>query len=46
MAAGERRSYVLLRPMDDSGAQERLRDLVLEAYKAHEAEMAGAEATA
>jgi hypothetical protein len=44
--AGERRSYTLLRPMDDSGAQERLRDLVLEAYKAHEAEMAGAEATA
>jgi hypothetical protein len=46
MSNGERRSYALLRPLDDTGAQERLRDLVLEAYKAHEAELTGAEATA
>ena len=35
---GERRSFALLRPVTDTGAQDRIRDLVLEAYAAHEAE--------
>jgi hypothetical protein len=39
---GERRSFALLRPITDSTAQDRLRDVVLEAYKEHEAEMAAA----
>jgi hypothetical protein len=30
---GERRSFALLRPMVDSTAQNRLRDLILEAYE-------------
>src|ERR687897_1656121 len=34
---GERRSFALLRPIADVTAQERIRDLVLEAYAAHEA---------
>jgi hypothetical protein len=34
---GERRSFALLRPTSDASAQERIRDLVLEAYAAHEA---------
>ena len=34
---GERRSFALLRPMADAAAQDRIRDLVLEAYAAHEA---------
>jgi hypothetical protein len=34
---GERRSFALLRPMADTGAQNRVRDLVLEAYAEHEA---------
>jgi hypothetical protein len=29
---GDRRSYALLRPITDAAAQERIRDLVLEAY--------------
>lgn len=29
---GERRSYALLRSIGDSGAQDRLRDLILEAF--------------
>lgn len=33
---GERRSFALLRPMADSTAQNRIRDLVLEAYQEHE----------
>jgi hypothetical protein len=33
---GERRSFALLRPIVDSAAQERIRDLVLEAYAAYE----------
>jgi hypothetical protein len=37
---GERRSYALLRPIVDSTGQERIRDLVLEAYAAYEAEHA------
>ena len=33
---GERRSFALLRPSADTAAQERIRDLVLEAYAAYE----------
>ena len=33
---GERRSFALLRPIIDTAAQERIRDLVLEAYAAYE----------
>ncbi len=39
---GERRSFALLRPILDATAQDRLRDLVLSAYKEHEAELAAA----
>ena len=35
---GERRSFSLLRPQTDSTAQDRLRDLILEAYEAYAAE--------
>jgi hypothetical protein len=34
---GDRRSFVLLRPVDDASAQERMRDLVLQAYTEYEA---------
>jgi hypothetical protein len=34
---GERRSFALLRPIADSTAQDNIRDLILEAYAAHEA---------
>ena len=37
---GERRSYALLRPIADQSCQDRLRDLILDAYKEHEAELA------
>ncbi len=37
---GERRSFALLRPVADPTAQERIRDLILQAYAEHEAEMA------
>ncbi len=40
---GERRSFALLRPLLDTHAQDRLRDLILEAYAAHEEEAAVAE---
>jgi hypothetical protein len=33
---GERRSFALLRPIVDAAAQERIRDLVLEAYTEYE----------
>src|SRR5437867_12974152 len=33
---GERRSFALLRPIVDTGAQERIREAVLEAYAAYE----------
>src|SRR5262245_60516064 len=33
---GERRSFALLRPAADSMAQNRIRDLILEAYQQHE----------
>ena len=35
---GERRSFALLRPTVDSTGQDRIRDLVLEAYAAFEAD--------
>ena len=37
---GERRSFALLRPLTDTTAQDRIRDLVLQAYADHEAEEA------
>ena len=37
---GERRSFSLLRPLSDATGQDRLRDLVLQAYAAYEAESA------
>ena len=39
---GERRSFALLRPIVDAASQDRLRDLILDAYKEHEAELAAA----
>ena len=39
---GERRSFALLRPIVEATGQERLRDLVLDAYKEHEAAAAEA----
>src|SRR5438552_10331846 len=33
---GDRRSFALLRPITDTHAQERVRDLVLQAYAQHE----------
>jgi hypothetical protein len=41
---GERRSVALLRPVVDASAQERLRDVVLDAYREHEAALAEASA--
>src|SRR5437870_4409493 len=35
---GERRSFALLRPIADTGAQERIRDFVLQAYREYEQE--------
>ncbi len=35
---GERRSFSLLRPQADATAQDRLRDLILEAYEAYSAD--------
>jgi hypothetical protein len=32
---GERRSFSLLRPLSDAAAQDRVRDLILEAYAAY-----------
>ena len=37
---GERRSFALLRPLADTAAQDRLRDVILAAYAEHEAELA------
>jgi hypothetical protein len=37
---GERRSFALLRPVVDIKSQEALRDVILDAYKEHEAAMA------
>ena len=38
--SGERRSFALLRPADDSLAQDRVRDWVLQAYAEYEAQQA------
>lgn len=40
---GERRSFALLRPLVDGGAQDRLRDLIIKAYNEHEEQAAIAE---
>jgi hypothetical protein len=40
---GERRSFALLRPISDATAQDRLRELVLQAYQEHEEQAALAE---
>ena len=40
---GERRSFSLLRPILDAGAQERLRDVILQAYESQEEQAAMAE---
>jgi hypothetical protein len=37
---GERRSFSLLRPVADATSQDRIRDLILQAYAAHESEVA------
>ena len=39
---GERRSFSLLRPIGDSSRQDKLRDVILEAYKEHESEVTAA----
>ena len=39
---GERRTFSLLRPIVEVTAQEKLRDIVLAAFKEYEAELAGA----
>lgn len=41
---GERRSFALLRPIADAAAQDRIRDLVLQAYTDHETHAPGASA--
>ena len=40
---GERRSFALFRPVTDATAQDRVRDLILQAYREHEEQMAVAE---
>src|ERR671922_692994 len=35
---GERRSFALLRPIADTTAQDRVRDMILQAYAEHQAE--------
>lgn len=37
---GERRSFSLLRPVSDHGSQEKVRELVLQAYSEYEAQAA------
>jgi len=39
---GERRSFALLRPIADSAGQDKLREVILEAFKEHEAALAEA----
>jgi hypothetical protein len=39
---GERRSFALLRPIEDATAQERVRELILQAYLEHEGAAIGA----
>ncbi len=40
---GERRSFALLRPVVDATAQDRLRELILQAYQEHEEQAAVAD---
>ncbi len=40
---GERRSFSLLRPIVDTTSQDRIRDLILQAYAEHEAGSRGAD---
>jgi hypothetical protein len=40
---GERRSFALLRPQADAGAQDKVRDLILQAYAEYEAAAAVAQ---
>lgn len=40
---GERRSFALLRPIADATAQDRVRDLILQAYAEHEQQVAVAD---
>jgi hypothetical protein len=40
---GERRSFALLRPIVDTTAQDRIRELILDAYAEHEAQAANME---
>ena len=40
---GERRSYALLRPVADASCQDRLRDLILEAFREFETAIAQAD---
>jgi hypothetical protein len=37
---GERRSFALLRPIADAASQDKLRELILDAYAEHEAQLA------
>ncbi len=37
---GERRSFALLRPIADAASQDRIRDLILEAYAVYEEQLA------
>jgi len=39
---GERRSFALLRPLEDATSQERIRELILQAYLEHEGAAIGA----
>jgi hypothetical protein len=39
---GERRTFALLRPIEDATAQERIRELILQAYLEHEGAAIGA----
>jgi hypothetical protein len=39
---GERRSFALLRPRSDATSQDKLRDIILDAYKEHEAALSEA----
>jgi hypothetical protein len=39
---GERRSFSLLRPIEDATSQERIRELILQAYLEHEGAALGA----
>ncbi len=40
---GERRSYAMLRPIEDGTAQDAVRELILQAYAEHEARAASAD---